>query len=153
MLGIKCPCSLRALQIRCYSQGGGARPAHVLGTEMVLARTFSRQEVGNWFLAAGTDTIACVADEPDAEILFSSLEKSNIILIITVILITNIILIINYFWCILIYFYFFFLGQVTCTASQVTAPCSIVNPRVGNNQSVHWTIYINFFYSCHFVLD
>lgn len=98
MLGIRCPCSLHALQIRCYSQGGGARPAHILGTEMVLVRTFSRQEVGNWFLAAGTrDTIACVADEPDAEILFSSLEKSTIILIITIILIANIILIINYF--------------------------------------------------------
>lgn len=37
MLGIKCPCSLHVLQIRRYSQGGGARPALVLGTEVVLA--------------------------------------------------------------------------------------------------------------------
>lgn len=51
------------------------------------------------------DTIASVAEEPDAEILFSSLEKSSIILII------------YYFWCIPILFSccLFFLGQVTCT--------------------------------------
>lgn len=42
---LRCLCSLRALQVRGYSQGGGAR--HILGSEMVLARTFSRLEFGN----------------------------------------------------------------------------------------------------------
>lgn len=45
-----------------------------------------------------------MADEPgNAEILFSGLEKSSMILII------------NYFWCILIFFFFLIVGQVTCT--------------------------------------
>jgi len=74
-----------------------------------------------------------VADEPgDAEILFSSLEKSSGILII------------NYSWCVLILI-LFSLGQVTCTDSQVTAHCSTVSRRVGN-QSVPMTIYMHFFF-------
>lgn len=130
----------------CCRSGVTLRVA-VPGQRLSLAQRWCWQSLqqaassGDWFLAAGTQgTIACVA-----EILFSSLEKSTIILIITIILITNIILIINFFWCILIYFYFFFsLGQVTCTASQVTASCDVVNPRVGNH-SVHRTIYMIFF--------
>lgn len=46
-----------------------------------------------------------MADEPgNAEILFSGLEESSMILII------------NYFWCILIFFFFLIVGQVTCAA-------------------------------------
>lgn len=134
--------------IHCSHSGAGWRCQASVHDLHRSGASQDLRQAGNFGRFSGCwniwDTNACVADEPgDAGILFSSLEKSSIILII------------NYFWCILMYFYFFFSRQVTCTDSQVTARCSTVNRRVGN-QVVHTTIYMIFFfffYSCHFVLD
>lgn len=80
----KCSCYIYTLEVRLrIALGGSAKPVYVICTEVVLARTFSRQEVLFSCCWNIWDTIASVADKPgDAEILFSRLEKSSMILII-----------------------------------------------------------------------
>lgn len=104
-----CSCYIYTLEVRVYSRNGvgwqcqaSVHNLHRNGASQNL------QQAGRceWFSCCWNiwDTIACVADEPgNAEILFSGLEKSSMILII------------NYFWCILIFFFFLIVGQVTCT--------------------------------------
>lgn len=132
-----CSCYIYTLEVRVYSRNGvgwqcqaSVHNLHRNGASQNL------QQAGRceWFSCCWNiwDTIACVADEPgNAEILFSGLEKSSMILII------------NYFWCILIFFFLFnsWTGDLHW---QVTAHCRTVNHRVGN-QSVYMTIYMNFF--------
>lgn len=96
-----CSCYIYTLEVRVYSRNGvgwqcqaSVHNLHRNGASQNLRQAGHCE----WFSCCWNiwDTIACVADEPgNAEILFSGLEESSMILII------------NYFWCILIFFFSF----------------------------------------------